>query len=299
MTLLRVERLSKWFGEGRDRHLVLDEISFEVQQGETIAVVGPSGAGKTTLLRCLVGLERPSSGSVLLEGTVVDRCPEGIGMVFQDYTRSLFPWMTVVDNVRFPLRHGPNGGRLRRQSALLRQRVGEAIEAVGLTAAAHRRPWQLSGGMQQRVSIARALASEPKLLVMDEPFASVDALTRASLEDLVLSLRQRYEITTLLVTHDIDEAVYLADRIAVLSRGPARLRATLDVPFGDGRDQVQTKANPRFATLRGELFGLLVEHPGRSTSVEPGETRQSGERRAEEPGPAAEAPVRAGEGERR
>lgn len=293
MTLLRVERVSKWFGEGRDRHLVLDEISFTVKRGETIAVVGPSGAGKTTLLRCLVGLERPSSGIVMLEAAVVDRCPAGIGMVFQDYTRSLFPWMTVVDNVAFPLRNGPRGQRGTRSVDLVRQRVNDAIEAVGLAYAAHRRPWQLSGGMQQRVSIARALASQPKLLVMDEPFASVDALTRASLEDLVRSLQDRYEITTLLVTHDIDEAVYLADRVVVLSRGPATLRSLLEVPFGEERDQVGTKSDPRFAALRGELFELLVDHPGREG--EPGVG--AGARLRREPGQSLEAKGRVGAGE--
>ena len=270
--LLRAEQLSKWFGAAGDRHLVLDSLSFTVTRGEVVGVVGPSGAGKTTLLRCLVGLEAPGSGRVIFDGEVVDGCPSGVAMVFQDYSRSLFPWMTVNANVAFPLENSLRGAGSRADRRAAKDRVAWAIDAVGLTDAAHRRPWQLSGGMQQRVSIARALASQPGLLVMDEPFASVDALTRASLEDLVLSLQRELGITVLLVTHDIDEAVYLSDRVLVLSRGPARLRSSVDVPLGRVRDQVTTKADPQFTELRGELFDLLVHRA-----------------QAPQPGPAGEA----------
>ena len=167
-----------------------------------------------------------------------------MALVFQEYSRSLFPWMTVRQNVAFPLR------RKRRKSPL----VAETLVAVGLTDALDRYPWQLSGGMQQRVAIARALAYEPSILLMDEPFASVDAQTRADLEDLVLEVRRRYDITIVFVTHDIDESVYLSDRIVVLTNAPTTVREVLDVDLPQPRDQVATKELPEFAALRAHVW---------------------------------------------
>ena len=166
-----------------------------------------------------------------------------MALVFQEYSRSLFPWMTVRQNVAFPLRRN-------KKSPL----VAETLAAVGLEGAMDRYPWQLSGGMQQRVAIARALAYEPSILLMDEPFASVDAQTRADLEDLVMEVRRRYDVTIVFVTHDIDESVYLSDRIVVLTNAPTTVREVLDVPLPQPRDQVATKELPEFAALRAHVW---------------------------------------------
>jgi NitT/TauT family transport system ATP-binding protein len=239
--------------EIRDLHMAygdsvaVDDITMDVQDGELVCVVGPSGAGKTTLLRCIAGLQAPTSGEVRLGGQVVTEPPAELAVVFQEYGRSLMPWMTVRDNVALPLlRHVPKAER----SA----RVDRALEAVGLTAAVDRHPWQLSGGMQQRVAIARALAYEPQLLLMDEPFASVDAQTRADLEDLVLRLRAEFGMTVLFVTHDIDEAVYLGDRVVILEPSPTAVRESLPVDLPSPRDQIATKELPAFAALRAHVY---------------------------------------------
>jgi NitT/TauT family transport system ATP-binding protein len=174
-----------------------------------------------------------------------------MAVVFQDYNRSLLPWLRVAGNVEFPLRNQPLG-RARR-----RQRAAEALTWVGLGDAGGRYPWQLSGGMQQRVAIARALAYRPRLMVMDEPFASVDAQTREDLEDLVSRVRSEHGTTVLFVTHDIDESVYLSDRVVVLSAAPTRVLRTIDVDLPVVRDQITTREAPRFVHLRGEVARLL------------------------------------------
>jgi NitT/TauT family transport system ATP-binding protein len=230
---------------------VLEALSFSVRPAELTCIVGPSGCGKTTLLRCVSGLLTPSGGTVTLAGEPVLGVPDGIAIVFQDYSRSLLPWLRVAGNVDFPLsRHG-----LSKQDR--RQRVRDSLAAVGLEEVADRHPWQLSGGMQQRVAIARALAYRPRLLLMDEPFASVDAQTRADLEDLVLEVRDRFKMTVLFVTHDIDESVYLGDRVLVLSRSPGRLVAEIRVGLPHPRDQIATKELDEFVRLRAEV-GRLV-----------------------------------------
>jgi NitT/TauT family transport system ATP-binding protein len=178
--------------------------------------------------------------------------------VFQDYSRSLLPWLSVRDNVALPLRKRGMPKERRKTAAL------NALATVGLSDAAHKYPWQLSGGMQQRVSIARALAYEPSLLLMDEPFGSVDAQTREDLEDLVLQVR-REGMTILLVTHDIDESVYVGDRVAVLSRAPGKVIADLQVNLPAKRDQITTRELPGFVHLRAEV-GRLVRNGGPSTS---------------------------------
>ena len=177
--------------------------------------------------------------------------PHGMAIVFQDYSRSLMPWLSVIDNVTLPLRSAGVPKKERKRIAT------EALEKVGLVDFCGSYPWQLSGGMQQRVAIARALAFEPKVIVMDEPFASVDAQTRADLEDLVLKVRDELGITVLLVTHDIDEAVYLADTVLVLSGKPARVEAMIPVNLPKPRHQLTTKAEHRFAELRGDVYKLI------------------------------------------
>jgi NitT/TauT family transport system ATP-binding protein len=250
-SLLTVEDLGRTYGIGEKAHVAVAGLEFSVGTGEFVSIVGPSGCGKTTLLKCISGLLPPTSGEVRLSGHVVDRVPDRLAMVFQDYSRSLFPWLTVCGNVDLPLgRHG-----LTRQAR--RHRVDEGLKAVGLAAFAERHPWQLSGGMQQRVAIARALAYQPEILLMDEPFASVDAQTRAELEDLVLAVRERFAMTILFVTHDIDESVYLADRVLVLSGSPAKVVADLKVALPRPRDQIETKELGEFVRLRGEVARLI------------------------------------------
>ncbi|GAA1537286.1 NitT/TauT family transport system ATP-binding protein [Microbacterium ginsengiterrae] len=231
---------------------ILGGIDFSVEQGEFVCIVGPSGVGKTTLLRCLSGLQVSTAGELHVLGSVVKEPQPGVALVFQDYSRSLMPWASVLENVTLPLR----ANRVSKKDA--NARAYEALEQVGLAAAVgDQYPWQLSGGMQQRVAIARALAYDPTVLLMDEPFASVDAQTRSDLEDLVLRLQRRLGLTVILVTHDIDESVYLSDRIVVLAGSPAHVAEIVDVPLGAERDQIGTKSDPAFATTRAHVHNLV------------------------------------------
>ncbi|MGC9495608.1 ABC transporter ATP-binding protein [Streptomyces sp. WG7] len=246
--MLDVRGLKKVYeGSGRRVEAVRD-LTFTVAAGELVCLVGPSGCGKTTLLKCVGGLLAPTAGEVFLAGRRVDGPPPGMAFVFQEYGRSLFPWMRVGENVELPLRQ-KGLSRPRR-----RELVADSLASVGLADAAGAYPWQLSGGMQQRVAIARALAYEPEVLLMDEPFAAVDAQTRADLEDLVRRLWRERGITVLFVTHDIDEAVYLGERVVVLSASPTVVRERLEVGLPDERDQAHTRADPRFAELRTHVY---------------------------------------------
>jgi len=251
--ILAVSDLSKTYQVGNNLRPVLGGISLRVDRGEFVCIVGPSGAGKSTLLRCIAGLLAPSSGTILLDGQPIHEPPPKLAVVFQDYSRSLMPWMSVAKNVTLPLR---SKGYSKREQA---ERADEALSAVGLTDARSQYPWQLSGGMQQRVAIARALAYEPEALLLDEPFASVDAQTRSDLEDLILSVRDTFGMTVLLVTHDIDESVYLADRVVVMSGSPTMIREEITVDLPGPRDQVSTKLLPRFAELRAHVMTLIRE----------------------------------------
>jgi NitT/TauT family transport system ATP-binding protein len=243
--MLEIRHLSKSYGETQ----AIADVDFTVVEGEFVSVVGPSGCGKTTLLKCIAGLLQPTSGEVVLQEDKV------MALVFQEYSRSLMPWLSVRKNVGLPLRQR---GKVERAKL-----VDEAVEAVGLTRFIDRYPWQLSGGMQQRVAIARALAYQPQILLMDEPFASVDAQTRADLEDLILDVRDRYDVTILFVTHDIDESVYLSDRIVVLGPSPTAVKEILDVQLPRPRDQVDTKELPDFAHLRAHVYRLIKREGAR------------------------------------
>jgi NitT/TauT family transport system ATP-binding protein len=254
--MLDVLELGHTYGSGATAHKAIDEVSFRVDAGEIVCIVGPSGCGKSTLLRTISGLIRPSSGEIKLHDKAVTGTPGDLAVVFQDYGRSLFPWLKVAGNVEFPLKNN-NGNGTSLSKVQRKERVAEALSWVGLSGAVHKYPWQLSGGMQQRVSIARALAYRPALMLMDEPFASVDAQTRGDLEDLVLRMREEHGMTILLVTHDIDESVYLADRVLVLSTAPTTVVETLKVGLPRERDQITTRESEEFVHLRGEVARLL------------------------------------------
>lgn len=234
---------------------VLEDLTFEVHAGEIVSIVGRSGIGKTTLLKSIAGLHEVSAGRIEIDGVPISGPPRQMALVFQDYSRSLMPWLTVPKNVEMPLR------RLKLGKKEIAERVQAALEAVNLVGAERKYPWQLSGGMQQRVAIARALAYQPEVLIMDEPFASVDAQTRFDLEDLTLSIRDNYDMTIVVVTHDIDEAVYLADRVIVLGGEPARVRTRIDVDLPSPRTQVGTRADQRFTALRTEVLEQVISGP--------------------------------------
>ena len=262
MTDLDVRGIRKVY-DGRTRTVeALRDLTFTVATGELVCLVGPSGCGKTTLLKIMAGLLEPTSGEVLLEGRRVEGPPPDMAVVFQEYGRSLFPWKTVRDNVELPLRQKKGLTSARR-----RELVAESLAAVGLAEAHAAYPWQLSGGMQQRVAIARAIAYEPRVLLMDEPFAAVDAQTRADLEDLIRDLWHRFGVTTLFVTHDIDEAVYLGQRVLILSGSPTVVRQDLLIDLPDQRDQLHTRSSPRFAELRAQVYSQI--HRPRTDPVVP------------------------------
>jgi len=252
-TALEVNNVSHHYGAHGRGALAIRGVSFAVAEGELVSIVGPSGCGKTTLLKTVSGLMRPTEGDVAVFGRPVSGVPRELAIVFQDYSRSLFPWLRVGANVNFAL----SSSALPR--AERKNRVGAALAAVGLQGQQHKYSWELSGGMQQRVAIARALAYQPRILLMDEPFASVDAQTRADLEDLTLSVHREFGMTILLVTHDIDESVYLSHRVIVLKRSPGEVYAERTIDLSGDRDQISTKADPVFVARRAEITGLIRE----------------------------------------
>jgi NitT/TauT family transport system ATP-binding protein len=249
--MLEVGHLNKVYDSHGRRVEAIGDLTFTVPEGQFACVVGPSGCGKTTLLRVMAGLLPPTSGDVQVQGRRVTAPPPGLAVVFQEYGRSLFPWLRVRDNVELPLR-AQRIARARR-----RELADEALAAVGLADAGSAYPWQLSGGMQQRVAIARAIAYQPRVLLMDEPFAAVDAQTRADLEDLIRSVWRRLGVTLLFVTHDIDEAVYLGQRVIMLSAAPTRVADDLEIDLPAERDQLDTRADPRFTELRRRVYAQI------------------------------------------
>lgn len=261
-TLLQVNNLKKVYESASGPVEAIGDISFEMTQGELVCIVGPSGCGKTTLLKCIAGLLKPTSGTIELAGTPVTSPPESMALVFQEYGRSLYPWLTVRGNVELPLRHKKMSSSERTQI------VEDALHAVGLDHAAGQYPWQLSGGMQQRVAIARAVAYHPEVLIMDEPFAAVDAQTRADLEDLVRVLHLERGMSILFVTHDIDESVYLGERVVVLSTSPTWVQDDVPIDLAPERDQITTRALPRFTELRTHVYEQ-IQRAKRGEAVRP------------------------------
>lgn len=249
--VLVVDGLEKSLGAKNSLLKILDGINLKAREGEFLTIVGPSGCGKTTLLMSLAGLYRADSGSVSFQGQMISAPPEGLAVVFQDYSRSLLPWKKNLQNVLFAMR---------RLSASKEEKVAiahEMLEAVGLNGFEDNYPWELSGGMQQRVAIARALATRSKLLLLDEPLAAVDAQTRSDMQDLLLRLAKQFKKTCVLVTHDVEEAVYMADRIVVLSNRPTCVVQEIQVDLAKPRDQLTTRENPDFLHIRHQVIELI------------------------------------------
>jgi len=235
---------------------VLTRVSFEVADGGFTSLLGPSGCGKSTLLKMIAGLVPASEGEVALHGTSVGGPPAGLIYVFQQYSKSLLPWKTVLGNLMF-------GARSPRARQLDGKPVTEAdclkyVELVGLKGNENSYPAQLSGGMQQRVAIARALVARPRVLLMDEPFSALDALTREGLQDLLLRLWEDVGLTVVFVTHDISEAIYLSDRIVVLAGTPATVAAHIEVDVPRPRHQIATREAASFLALRRSLYQMVV-----------------------------------------
>jgi NitT/TauT family transport system ATP-binding protein len=246
---LEVSGLTKTFARGQGESvLVLDQVSFAVADLQFVAIVGPSGCGKSTMLRIVNGLVAADSGTINIDGKPVSGPGHGLGMVFQSF--DLFPWRTALGNVEF----GMEMQDVPRREC--RERARAWIQRVGLDGFENAYPHELSGGMQQRVGIARALAIEPAVLLMDEPFGALDVQTRDLLQDELLAIWQRDRKTVLFVTHSIEEAIYLADRIVLLTPRPARVERVLDVPFGRPRNE-DVKSDPAFVELRREIWQSL------------------------------------------
>lgn len=250
---LIIQGVSMAFGEGDATRTVIDRLDFEVAAGEFLCVVGASGCGKTTLLRLLAGLASPTSGSVSFMGKRIKGPSRERAIVFQDYGRALLPWRTVHGNISLALENAPLTKQQRNERAI------ELAGKMGLSQATDRYPDQLSGGMQQRVQIARCLAQDPKLLLMDEPFGALDAITRQNLQDEVRRLAREHRTTVVFITHDLEEAIYLGDRVIVLAANPGRIAADIAVPIPQPRNQLTTRENPVFLELRHQLYALLEE----------------------------------------
>ena len=232
---------------------IIGGVSLDISAGETVCIIGPSGCGKTTLLRMLAGLAKPTSGSIELDGAMITGPNRSVAIVFQDYGKALLPWRTAAGNVSLALEARGCPGAER--PAIIR----DLLEKIGLGRHADKYPGEMSGGMQQRLQIARCLAQEPKVLLMDEPFGALDAMTRQALQDEVLGLVAATGATMVFVTHDLDEAIYLGDRIVCLQPNPGRVGRIVDVSLSRPRDQLLTREDPEFLRLRRELYDLIKD----------------------------------------
>jgi len=254
MAQLELNNVSKWFGVGDSRNVVLENINLHVEEGEFVALVGFSGSGKSTLINMIAGLEFPDKGEVLLDGKPVTGPSAERGVVFQNY--SLLPWLTVYGNIALAV------NQIFKQESKQEkdQRIRKYIEMVNLTPATHKLPAELSGGMRQRVSVARTLAMNPKILLMDEPLSALDALTRGNLQDSICDIWQSDKKTCLLITNDVDEGIYLADRIIPMTLGPnATLGPEFKINLPRPRDKAEMNRNPEFKRLRNDITKYLMD----------------------------------------
>ena len=251
--IIAVRNLGKTFKSKHGALTVFNGLNFAIERRSFLSVIGPSGCGKSTLLKLISGLETPSGGEIQFNDRTVKGPPKGMIYVFQQYTKSIFPWKTVLQNVSLGLKYRPGVSRDEAEST-----AREQLRVVGLAPFADYYPYQLSGGMQQRVAIARALARRPEILLMDEPFSALDAMMRVELQDLLLKLWQDYGLTILFVTHDLDEALYVAQRVVMLSGSPGSVAEVVKVPLPYPRNQVETRRDPVYLELRAHLYNLMA-----------------------------------------
>ena len=260
MATLEAKNITKIYGMDEDAVKALDDVSIHVPDNEFTTIVGPSGCGKTTLLRILDGLIEPTAGEILIDGSPVTGSGQDRGMVFQSF--NLFPWRSVVENVAFGLECAGVEKVTRNETAR------RYVELVGLGGFEESFPYELSGGMQQRVGLARALAIDPDILLMDEPFGALDAQTRELMQTELLKIWSQEQKTCVFITHDIDEAVYLSDRVIVLSPRPGRIRKIVDIPFERPRYERKIRDRPEFSRLHTEIWDSLFEDQSASASAD-------------------------------
>ncbi|RZI66638.1 MAG: ABC transporter ATP-binding protein [Variovorax sp.] len=249
---IRFENVTVDFPTSHGPMRVLDDVSFDIRQGEFVSIIGPSGCGKTTMMNIVGGFVEPTQGRVLLDGAPVKAPGPDRGVIFQEY--GVFPWLTVKQNIAFGLKLGAS----KVPAAEREETVARYMQLMGLTDFANHFPKHLSGGMRQRLAIARAYAVKPEFLLMDEPFGALDAQTRSAMQDLLLDVLQREDKTVMLITHSVEEAIYLSSRIVVVTARPARIRTIIDVPFGYPRAE-NVHEDPRFGELRAHIRELVMQ----------------------------------------
>jgi nitrate/nitrite transport system ATP-binding protein len=254
MAYLELNNVTKTYGTGENATKVLDNINLHIEEGEFVAIVGFTGSGKTTLVNLINGLEKPTSGEVLFKGKPVEDTSHERGVIFQNY--SLLPWLTVYQNVEMAVKEAFP----KETKKFIDQRIKEYVEMVSLSHAIHKRPKELSGGMRQRVSVARALSMDPEMIIMDEPLGALDALTRGNLQDEILNIWNKNKRTALLITNDVDEGIYMADRIIPLRPGPkATLGPEFKIDIERPRDKTALNDNASFKKTRNEIIEYLME----------------------------------------
>ena len=249
-TIISFDHVSFAYGS----RTILEDVSFALSRGTINCVIGPSGCGKTTVLRLVGGFLKATEGTILVSGRPRTQPTRDVAIVFQDYSRALLPWRDVYGNVSLAL----EAAKVPRSER--KDRIESMLRLVGLTDHVHKFPSQLSGGMQQRVQIARCLAQDPEILLMDEPFGALDAMTRNILQDELLRIQEERRVTVVFVTHDIEEALYLGNQVVALSANPGRLSQIVEVPLPFPRNQLTTREHPDFLRLRRDLFGLAHGH---------------------------------------
>lgn len=254
MAYLELNNITKNFGAGANLTEVLDDINLHIEEGEFVAIVGFTGSGKTTLVNLINGLETPTSGEVLFKGNAVEDTSHERGVIFQNY--SLLPWLTVYQNVEMAVKEAfPNESK-----SFINERVREYVDMVNLSPAISKRPKELSGGMRQRVSVARALSMDPEMIIMDEPLGALDALTRGNLQDEILNIWNKNKRTALLITNDVDEGIYMADRIIPLKPGPkATLGPEFKINIERPRDKTDLNDNPEYKKTRNAIIEYLMD----------------------------------------
>ena len=262
---IAVHGLTKHYGSGPRRTLALQHIDLDVARGEFVTLVGASGCGKSTLLRTICGLEEYGEGRIVCNGRDVDGPGPDRAMVFQSY--SLYPWLTVAGNIRFCRRLAHHAAATSSEVEIASGRADALIGLMGLSHVAHAYPAELSGGMQQRVAIARALMARPDVLLMDEPFGALDAQTREVMHDLIRHVYHLEKTTIVFVTHDVEEAIYLGERVVVMAPRPGRIDSIVDVPFGARRHQ-DLKLSPEFSDLKRRILNRIRETSGVKTDLE-------------------------------